>query len=116
MSDPFEVTALQAANGQVVVIQVDGELETSTVPKFQELAERIVEEGRTQLVVDCSRLDYISSSGLLIIQKTVNACRDDGGDLRLAALNEKNFTILDLLGFSKIIQCFDTVEEAVQSF
>ena len=116
MSEQFEVTSTPGDGGLVQIVKVLGELDSRGVPAFQKLVEGLIAAGHTRLIVDCSELDYISSSGLLILQKMVNLSRDRGGDLHLAALNEKNFTILDLLGFSQLIRCFDSVDRATAAF
>jgi len=100
----------------VHVLALSGDLDAHTFPAFQERLERTVAEGARAVVIDGKALAYVSSAGLGVLKRMVKDVRADGGDIRLAALTEKIRNIMNLLGFSKIIQVFSTVEEAVESF
>ena len=103
--------------GKVVrVLKVEGDLDAHTFPLLQDRLERMLGDGDRAIVLDCSGLDYISSAGLGVLKKMVKEVRTTGGDIRVAALSEKIHNIVNLLGFSKIIQVFGGVDEAVQSY
>lgn len=104
-------------NGKSVsIVAVQGELDAHTFPKLQERLTQAITQNEKAVVIDCGRLDYISSAGLGVLKRMVKEIRANGGDIRLAALSEKIHNIVNLLGFSKIIQVFATVDEAVASF
>jgi anti-anti-sigma factor len=100
----------------VLVLALSGDLDAHTFPGFQERLERAVADGARAIVIDCAALAYVSSAGLGVLKRMVKEVRADGGDIRLAALSEKIRNVMNLLGFSKIIQVFSTVDEAVDSY
>ena len=100
----------------VQVVRIAGDLDAHTFPALQDALERLVVEGARAIVIDCTALAYVSSAGLGVLKKMVLEARASGGDIRLAALSEKIHNIVNLLGFSKIIQTFASVDEAVSSF
>jgi anti-anti-sigma factor len=100
----------------VRVISVAGDLDAHTFPQLQDRLEQMIRDSEKAIIIDCGHLDYISSAGLGVLKRMVKEIRTGGGDIRLAALSEKIHNIVNLLGFSKIIQVFGSVDEAVASY
>lgn len=106
----------ERAGKAVSILRVEGDLDAHTFPLLQGRLESMLADGGRYIVLDCARLDYISSAGLGVLKKMVKEVRASGGDIRLAALSDKIANIVNLLGFSKIIQVFASLDEAVDSF
>ena len=70
-------------------------------------------EGRTRIVVDCSRLTYVSSSGLRALLAGLKAARGAGGGCALAALADEPKRVIVTTGFDRLFLLGDTVSEAV---
>lgn len=106
----------RAAHGNVEVLRLAGQLDAHSFPKLQEALEGLGDEARSQVVLDCGDLQYISSAGLGVLKKMSREFRDKDGDIRLASLTPKIKNVVDLLGFSQVIQVFPGSDEAVSSF
>ena len=102
--------------GAVEVLALSGQLDAHTFPQLQETLEALAQEGRQQVVLDCAKLEYVSSAGLGVLKKMSRELREAQGDIRLAALTPKIKNVVDLLGFSQVIQVFPDPEAAIQSF
>ena len=61
-------------------------------------------------------MNYISSAGWGIFISEIKEIRENGGDLKLAAMIGDVYEVFELLEFQTILESFDTVEEAVKSF
>ena len=61
-------------------------------------------------------LTYIASAGLGAIMGVVEEIRTNGGDIRLAELNETVRNIFDILGFNHLYRIFPSELEAILSF
>jgi anti-anti-sigma factor len=72
--------------------------------------------GSPRLVGNLAGVDYTSSAGLRALLETVKDARQHGGDLRLAAVRPDVLRVLELSGFTSIMQVFDDVETAIASF
>ena len=48
----------------VLILSADGGLNADTSAEFVEQLEKLVDGGVTQIIVDCTRLEYISSYGI----------------------------------------------------
>ena len=103
-------------SGDVSVLALTGELDAHTAAELEAALQKSLDDGRPKIVVDCERLAYISSAGLGVFMAYVEDARDRGGDIRIAALQPKVFTVFDLLGFPLLFDITDTVDDAVSRF
>ena len=83
------------------VIAPEGRLDTVTAPEMEKAIREIL-PGLTELTLDFSGLDYISSAGLRVLlsaQKAMNA----QGEMKLCNVNESVMEIFEVTGFSDIL-------------
>jgi anti-sigma B factor antagonist len=117
LNERFDVREAERSASGVTTLELSGQLDAHTAPVFERfLEERVRGRGKQKLVLDFTRLDYISSAGLGVLMGLIEEVRSNGGDMRLANLPEKIFHVLDLLGFPVVFQIFKTRDEAVNSF
>ncbi len=98
------------------VVSVSGSLDALTAPEAIQFMLTQVESGHHQVILELSRVDFMSSAGLRAILLVLKECRNRGGDLRLVGPNAAIARILKITGFAGIMQIFDGVEQAVNSF
>jgi anti-sigma B factor antagonist len=102
--------------GGVTVIDVEGQL---IVGNRQELKHKVIEElenGARKFLIDFSRTGYIDSSGLGVLVSLSKKIREQGGELRLANLNEDLRTLFELTKLDTLFQIADSRKEALSSF
>ncbi|MHC5028858.1 MAG: STAS domain-containing protein [Planctomycetota bacterium] len=85
-----------------VIVAFEGNLDTNTADKAQKALGAEIDGGKTKLVVDFTKLDYISSAGLRVLLSTAKRLRGSGGALRLFGLNEAVTEVFEISGFSTI--------------
>ena len=113
----FSVAETSEPESPITIIALSGQLDAHTASEFERFLERIVrDEDKHRLVLDFHGLEYISSAGLGVLMGLIEEVRTMGGDMKLAALPEKIFHVLDLLGFPIVFQIFPTVSEAEAAF
>jgi anti-sigma B factor antagonist len=106
-----------AGKAGVTVIVLEGQLDAHTAPDFERFLEQRVRDGHViNMVLDFQSLDYISSAGLGVLMGLIEEVRSQNGDIKLAALPEKIYHVLDLLGFPMVFQIYPSVAEAVEAF
>jgi anti-sigma B factor antagonist len=103
-------------NPEVSVISVKGYVDTTTSADLEESLKRLLGKGRYDIVIDLGDVNYISSAGWGIFISEIKEIRENGGDLKLAAMIGDVYEVFELLEFQTILESFDTVEEAVVSF
>ena len=102
--------------GAVEVLALVGELDAQTVAELEAAFQKCRQNGRYKIVVDGARLLYISSAGLGAFVGNVDEVREQGGDIKIAALNPKIFNVFELLGLPLLLKIVDTKEEAIALF
>jgi anti-anti-sigma factor len=103
-------------NPDVSVISVKGYVDTTTSADLEESLKRLLGKGRYDIVIDLGNVNYISSAGWGIFISEIKEIRENGGDLKLAAMIGDVYEVFELLEFQTILESFDTVEEAISSF
>ena len=98
----------------VTIVDVEGQL---IVGNRQELKQKMLdrlEDGDRKFVVDFSNTGYIDSSGLGVLVSLSKKIREQGGELRLANLNEDLRTLFELTKLDTLFQIADSREEALE--
>ena len=106
----FQVTK----SDDVTVVSVEGQL---IVGNRQELKQKVLEElenGERKFVVDFEETGYIDSSGLGVLVSLSKKIREQGGELRLASLNEDLRTLFELTKLDTLFKIADSKAEALQ--
>lgn len=114
----FEVSCRQEEIGEMAIqeVSVRGALDSSTFQDLQEQLQKLLDEGKCSIIVEFSELDYISSAGLGVLMGMLQEARECDGDLKLANMSVKVRNLFDMLGFSRLIRIYDSVEEAREAF
>lgn len=98
------------------ILHLNGSLDAYSFPRLELALNRLRENRRNRVVLDCTSLDYISSAALGALIHFARRAREAQGDLKLVGLSKKIYTIVELLGFHKILEIYPTVDEAVRRF
>ena len=88
-------------NGSNAVFKIIGRLDTTTAPELEAVVNSST-AGITALELDCSELEYVSSSGLRVIlnaQKLMNV----QGAMKITHVNEVIMEVFDITGFADIL-------------
>ncbi|PIQ63297.1 MAG: anti-anti-sigma factor [Bacteroidetes bacterium CG12_big_fil_rev_8_21_14_0_65_60_17] len=104
------------SNGDVRILDLNGELDAHTASELESAIEKCREEGSVQIIVNGKQLVYISSAGLGVFMAFIEELRERGGDIKIASLRPKVYNVFDLLGFPMLFDITDTEEEAVSRF
>ena len=89
-------------NGAELTLALEGRLDTTTAPQLeQELQQSL--QGVTQLTMDFSALEYISSAGLRVLLSTHKAMLANQGQMKVTHVNEMVQEVFDVTGFSDIL-------------
>lgn len=105
-----------AQNRGVSVLRVSGYVDTTTSPDLERRLQALLREKRYHVVVDLSKVEYISSAGWGIFISEIREIREHGGDLKLAGMIPDVREVFDLLEFENILQSYPDAELAVASF
>ena len=95
------MTITKKQNGAALEIAVEGRLDTLTSPELDNELKTCL-ENVDSLVLNCEKLDYISSAGLRVILNAHKAMSGKGG-LRLLHVNEIVREVFEVTGFADVL-------------
>ena len=111
-----ELTVETRQLDDVTLLYPRGYINAHMVRLFEGEIQKILEQKRFKIVVNCVGLAYIASAGLGAIMGAIEEIRGNGGDLRLTELNETVNNIFEILGFNHLYRIFPSELEAIMSF
>jgi anti-sigma B factor antagonist len=92
----------------IQILDLKGELDAHTASELEAAFQKCQTEARHQVLVNGENLQYISSAGLGVFMAYIEDFRENGGDIKIVALQPKVFNVFDLLGFPLL---FDIIED-----
>src|SRR5512138_633623 len=100
----------------VTVVAVSETIDALTAPELTRILSEQMAEGRCNLVIDLTGVEFMSSAGLRTLLGGVKESRTRGGDLRIASVNAGIDKVLKMSGFHNIAKVFSSTSEAAASF
>lgn len=86
-------------SGEIATIGISGYLDAHTAPILEKELSTTIDSGTNKIIVNFENLDYISSAGLGVFMAFIEDVRNSGGDIKMSDMNEKVYSVFDLLGF-----------------
>jgi anti-sigma B factor antagonist len=96
----------------VTVITLDGNLDSNTAPRIQQELIELTPE-RSPLLLDLSRLAYMSSAGLRVLLLVYRHAEQSGSRLALACVPEDAYEVMSATGFLDFFTVAPSVHEGV---
>lgn len=100
----------------VTVFELEGRIDTSGAVDMDLALQAAVAEGQHKIVLDMAKVRYIGSAGLRTMADVLTKNKEQGGDLKLVALNRKVARVIRIIGFDRFFSIYDTLEEAIADF
>ena len=100
----------------ITVFVLSGRIDTQGATDLDAALQAAVSDGMHKMVLDMAAVHYICSAGLRTLADVFTKNRAAGGDLKLAAMDDKVARIMQTIGFDKFFAVYDTVEAAIADF
>jgi anti-sigma B factor antagonist len=100
----------------VSVIDLKGYLDAHTAPDLENAFQKLLNDKKFNIVVNCKDLTYISSAGLGVFMAFIEDVRKNLGDIKLSNMSPKVYNVFDLLGFPILYEIYKDEQEAVGRF
>jgi anti-sigma B factor antagonist len=101
---------------RVQLFEIIGRVDSSNAAELGNALDKSVDDGRSNLVLDLSGVEYMSSAGLREMVRVLKRVKRTGGDLRIANPSDRVKEVLELAGLDTIFEIYPTQVEAVGSF
>ncbi len=103
----------EAQHESAIILQPDGRLDQDSAAEFQERLVQAVSGGAQAVIVDFSKIPYISSVGLRAIMIAAKQSKADGVSLSVAQLVPTVNEIFEISRFNYVVTIFESLREAV---
>jgi len=107
---------LEEKKGQVVVLKINGRLDSTNALLLDRKIAGLIDRKEKQILVDCSQLGYVSSSGLRVFLTGLKKMNAIQGKFFICSLQEPISEVFDISGFSGIFSIYGTQAEALSAF
>jgi anti-anti-sigma factor len=94
-------TTIQEVNGKLVAT-LQGEMDTAAAVEVEKALKPLYESEGREIVIDCTRLEYIASSGLRILLSILKKAKTNNNHVVLKNVNEDIKEVFELTGFINI--------------
>lgn len=111
----MEVSVSSRPSGDRTVVHVSGEIDVYTAPTLREELAGLVDEGKTDIVVDLTDVAFMDSTGLGVLVGALKRVRTTGGELRLVIDQEKVLKVFRITALTQVFQIHPTLDEALQA-
>lgn len=110
--------ALKKAEGvnRGIFIYLNGYIDTYNSSFFQKQVTKVIEAGYTNLIFNCSALNYVSSTGIGSFTVFLKIVKPKNGDVVLLEIQPKVYEVFQLLGFSQFFNIKDSLPDAINFF
>jgi anti-sigma B factor antagonist/stage II sporulation protein AA (anti-sigma F factor antagonist) len=102
--------------GDALVLTLAGRIDNSTTETLKAGLDSYVAGCRSdgdRLVLDFSKVDYISSVGLRVLMLAAKQSREQGGTIVVGALQPVVREIFEISRFNLVFACFNSVRDAL---
>ncbi len=103
--------------GPVTILVVSGWLTVGPdCDAFGQKLQSLIASGRRALLLDCHGVVSIDSQGIAALLRGYTSMRRAGGQIKLVGCTGRTHRVLDIVRLTTVLDCFDDVDKAVQSF
>lgn len=96
-------TTIQQQDGNMIAI-FEGRLDTAAAPKTEQEMQPLYECESGDIVLDCTHLDYISSSGLRLFLGLLKTSKPKGIDVFITGMNDNLKQVFAMTGFTSLFK------------
>lgn len=86
------------------IIKTAARIDTMNAAQFEQDIQPALADGGVEIILDCSDLTYMASSGLRVIQKTMRTVMQHKGEFKMVNVNPEIYKVLAMTGFTKFMK------------
>jgi anti-sigma B factor antagonist len=111
-ASPEQLVVTEYEQGGVAVLVLGGELDVASAPQLARHLEALLDERRSEIVIDVARLEFCDCAGLGVLVHAHRRCVENGGWLRLSAPTPRLSRTLRITRLAQVLVCYPDVESA----
>ena len=108
---------VEKQHNDVFIFKLNGRLDSNTSPSFEERIFGAIENGSNKMIIDFEGVDYISSAGLRVLNKTTKQLKHSSeGRLILCSMQDYIKEVFEIAGFDTFLPIVSTCDDALAEF
>ena len=97
-----------------VILRLSGRIDAVTAPALEHKINTLIDENHLFLIVDFSKIDYLSSAGLRLLLSETKKLKAKKGFFVLFSINEDIAEIIKIAGFERVLNICSIEKDALQ--
>ncbi|MCH9611093.1 MAG: putative anti-sigma factor antagonist BtrV [Chlamydiales bacterium] len=98
---------------QAIVLELKGRFDSSSAPDVEAKIEELLANGTANLILDFSKLEYISSAGIRILVQVSKDFEKKQGAVILACVPKAVENVLYITGFLPYFKIYESADKAL---
>jgi anti-anti-sigma factor len=86
------------------VATLEGEMDTTAALEVEETLKPLYTSDGKDVIIDCTKLEYIASSGLRILISILKGAKSTGSHVVMRGVNDDIKNVFNLTGFTSIFE------------
>ena len=99
---------------KVKLVEIEGTLDTLTVIDVERELYLLIEQGN-HILIDCSKLSYMNTSGLVMLMKYQIKARKRSRAFKIVSPSKNIYEIMDICGALKFLDVYEIQKDAIDS-
>lgn len=96
-------TTIQKQDDALIAI-FEGRLDTAAAPQTEQDIKPLYDCEGHDIILDCTRLEYISSSGLRLFLGLLKAAKPHGSHVYITGMNDELLQVFAITGFNSLFE------------
>ena len=101
---------------RVTVVTVTGRIDSVTYSEFENVLQAELEQGKVNIALDFSGVEFISSAGLRVLVNARKTVKNAGGRIVIAQPSQQVTETLEIAGLEVLFEQFPDRETAIAAF
>lgn len=99
--------------GGVPVVELQGEIDLSTAAVFKETVYKVIESGKTDIIIDLNGLEFMDSTGLGVLVAALKKTSTEGGKISLICDKRNILKVFSITGLDKVFSIYDNLQRCL---
>jgi anti-anti-sigma factor len=110
------MTITESIHNSVAILELDGRLDISEVENFENKLRELMDRKIFKIILDCNKLNFISSAGLRILIVIQKDLEPQNGEIAFFGFNTSTRKIFDITGYMNLFPVCENRLAALQRY
>jgi len=113
----IKITEYQTGSEKdITVIVLDGSVDAYNSEILSKRLDEVVRKESFKIIIDCTKLNFISSSGMGVFLAMEDELTESGGGFKFVAVPATILNVFKKVGIAEIFKIYSNEKEAVEEF